>query len=210
MRRRDLLAAVGAGAAGFAGCQTRANSTDSGTPTPPACEGATGRRVTLADTADVPGAAELVIDPVVLTAHSSPESPARVRIELANTGARREANVVDDTRCHLFNRNGRSDDGGLWLYRSQDAPGRDERAGECWTLDRVPDGRPAYRAYSCGGYTLASGGQRYFTYEVWDDYLADGYMRPGTYRFTTPVRIGYEGDVEAVEFDWWLELDVQR
>ena len=213
MRRRTVLAALG-GSAALAGCRTVGSPepTDTETETPPTCESPGSRRVELAGTATVPDETRVSATVTVERGSSTAAAPARLTVTLRNDGPDREIDVTDDRRCHLLNRGtGRSDPHGLWLYRAGDAP--TDRAGDCWTRDRPPRDSVGFDGYACGNYPFESGGTVATTYEVWDDYTADGYLRPGTYRFDVSIALWDgtgegESETDPTVVDWWFELSV--
>lgn len=213
MRRRTVLASLGVSAA-LAGCRGigSPDPTDPDTATPPTCESPEPRRVELAGTATVPDEARVSATVTVERGSSTADAPARVAVALRNDGPDREIDVTDDSRCHLLNRGeGRSDPDGLWLYRVGDAP--TDRAGDCWTRDRPPRGSVGFDGYGCGRSPFDSGATVATTYEVWDDHIADGYFRPGTYRFDVSIALwdavdSGEAAEEPAVVDWWFELSV--
>jgi hypothetical protein len=214
VRRRTVLASLGASVP-FAGCRGigSPDRTDSDTATPPTCESPEPRRVELAGTATVPDEARVSATVTVERGRSTADAPARFTVSLRNDGPDREIDVTDDGRWHLLNRGkGRSDPTGLWLYRVGDAP--TDRAGDCWTRDRSPRESVGFDGYGCGRYPFESGETVATTYGVWDDYTADGYLRPGTYRFDASVALWERvdettaTDPDPVVVDWWFELSV--
>ncbi|QPV62496.1 hypothetical protein I7X12_17460 [Halosimplex litoreum] len=214
MRRRTVLASLGASAA-LAGCRTVGSPerTDSETETQPTCESPEPRRVELAGSATASDEAQFSATVTIERGRSTAEAPARVTVGLGNDGPDREIDVIDDGRCHILNRGaGRSEPNGLWLYRVGDAP--TDRAGECWTRDRPPRDSVGFDGYGCGRYPFESDDTVATTYEVWDDYTVDGYLRPGTYRFDASVALWDEAaeeegtDSGPTVVDWWFELSV--
>ncbi|QLH84105.1 hypothetical protein [Halosimplex pelagicum] len=214
MRRRAVLTSLGA-CATLAGCQEpgSADRTADGTETPPTCGDPKPRRVELAGAATVPDEPRVSATVTVERERSTAEAPARFTASLRNDGPDRAVDVTDDNRCHFLNREkGRSDPNGLWLYRAGDAP--TDRAGECWTRDRPPRDSVGFDGYGCGRSPFESGGTIATTYEVWDDYTVDGYLRPDTYRFDASVALWTEPageggtDSEPAVVDWWVELSV--
>ncbi|WP_135362708.1 hypothetical protein [Halosimplex halophilum] len=219
MHRRALLGAVGTGVAGLAGCRTTAVTGDSGgTATPPTCDGPVPRRVSLVDTGDITAVDGLAVSATVPRARSDAEEPARLRTTVENAGDEpRELNVHEDDRCHLFDRDGRSEPRGLRLYHPDDTP--TDRAGECWTSDAVPPDSVEDPLYGCTTAELGPGESLTTTYEVWDDYTADGYLPTDTYRIATGFKIRANGDDAARATDpgrpferveWWLDLRVEQ
>ncbi len=135
-----------------------------------------------------------------------------------NTGAERFISIGHDARG-IFNREkGRSTPKGLWLY-SRTESGALDRKGSKWTLDKPANelmGSPAYR---CEAYRYDRNRSVSTTYFVWDDYKVDGYLKPGTYRFSVPVRVyrastaadrRYETTDPLAAFDWGVSLSVSR
>ncbi|ELZ24844.1 hypothetical protein C475_11425 [Halosimplex carlsbadense 2-9-1] len=215
MRRRSVLASLSA-CAGLAGCRSvgTPDPTDNSTETPPTCESPSTRRVELAGTGALPAAAGVSATVTTERTRSTAEAPARFTVALTNDGSDCAVDATDDGRCHLLNRGaGRSEPRGLWLYRAGDAP--TDRAGECWTRDLPPRDSVGFDGYGCGRYPFDSGETVGTTYEVWDDYTADGYLRPGTYRFDVSIALWAETpdeedgtDPDPAVVDWWFELSV--
>ncbi|WP_436910279.1 hypothetical protein [Halosimplex marinum] len=215
MRRRAVLASLGA-CATLAGCRGLGSPdrTAAETATPPACAGPGPRRVELGEIGTLPDESEVSAAVSAERTRSTADAPARFSVGLRNDGRDREIDVTDDTQCHLLNRGkGRSDPNGLRLYRAGDAPA--DRAGDCWTRDRSPRDSVGFDGYGCGRHAFESGSATATTYEVWDDYTVDGYLRPGTYRFDVSVALwtetaGREGETnsEPEAVDWWFELSV--
>lgn len=215
MRRRAVLASLGACVA-LVGCRGSGSPdrTDPDTATPPTCESPGTRRIELTGTATVPDEARVSATATVERERSTANAPVRVAVALTNDGSDREIDVIDDRRCHVLNRGtGRSDPNGLWLYRVGDAP--TDRAGDCWTRDLPPRDSVGFDGYGCGRYPFESRETVATTYEVWDDYTIDGYLRPGTYRFDVSIALwtgpadGENGTTsEPTVVDWWFELAV--
>mgnify|MGYP000380350152 CR=1 FL=1 len=210
MRRRSVLASLGA-CAGLAGCRTAGTSdpTDTPTETPPPCGSPGTRRVELAGAGPLPADADLSATVTAERTRSTAEAPARFAVALTNDGPDRAIDATDDDRCHLLNRGvGRSEPRGLWLYRADDAP--TDRAGECWTRDLPPRDSVGFDGYGCGRSPFDSGETLATTYEVWDDDTADGYLRPGTYRFDASVALwnGPDDESDPAVVDWWFALSV--
>ncbi|QLH79116.1 hypothetical protein HZS55_18255 [Halosimplex rubrum] len=214
MRRRAVLASLGASTA-LAGCRGPGSPdrTATQTETPPTCAEPGPRRVELATAATIPDEIGVSATVTAERERSTAGAPARVAVALRNDGPDREIDVADDGRCHLLNRDAaRSDPNGLWLYRANDTP--TDRAGECWTRDLPPRDGVGFDGYGCGRYPFGSGETVATTYEVWDDYTVDGYLRPGTYRFDVSVALWTEPAEEGgtnsdpTVVDWWFELSV--
>ncbi|WP_123537589.1 hypothetical protein [Halosimplex salinum] len=215
MHRRTVLASLGTCAA-LTGCQTPGSSdrTADETATPPTCESSDPRRIELAGTATVPDGAEMSMTATTERTRSTADAPAQVAVELRNDGPSRAVDVTDDGRCHLLNRDaGRSDPGGLWLYRAGDVPA--DRVGDCWTRDLPPRDSVGFDGYGCGRRPFESDETIATTYEVWDDYTVDGHLEPDTYRFDASVALwdetaegGSETSSEPLVVDWWFELSV--
>lgn len=216
MRRRTVLASLGASATALAGCQAPGSpeSTTTGTRTPTTCDSPEPRSVRLADTGSVPADADLSVSVTPERTRTTADAPARFRVAVANDGPSREIDVTDDGDCHLLNRDrGRSDPNGLWLYRTESAP--TDRAGECWTRDLPPRDRVGFDGYGCGRRAFESGESIATTYEVWDDYATEGYLRRGTYRFDVSIAVWDDRGATATAtestptvLDWWFELSV--
>jgi hypothetical protein len=202
MRRRALLASVGTGTAGIAGCLTLFRA---------ACDSAGPRRVELAGTADVPSDPGLSMTATMERERVTDDRTARLRVGVANDGADRETWVADEQYCHLFNRRqGRSDPSGLWLHRNRDAP--TDRAGDCWSRE-LSRRDPVFDDVDCPRRLLESGASVETTYQVWADHTTAGYMAPGTYRFE--VRIDLWAAESTADWpdetvDWWLDLEVSE
>lgn len=212
MHRRALLATLGTGVSLLAGCQTQQQSkaTTAPPPDPAKCKSPEERRIELIDTADVPESADLSITATMERQQVTSESPAQIRISLTNKGAKRATTVTETEHCHLFNRTyGGSDPAGLWLYRQQNAP--DNRVGKCWTRDAGKT--RTFVSIGCGKQTFASGESITTTYEIWDDYVTEGYFPTGTYRFSRSIPIwsteNTEGDPDR-KIDWWMDLKVSQ
>jgi hypothetical protein len=167
------------------------------------------RTVSIADTGSVPSDADLSITASLPRKQITSEAPARLTVKVTNTGSHRATDLTDRGYCHLFNRGrGGSDPAGLWLYREQDRP--DDRAGDRWTQNRNATDTRAFVMVDCPRETFAKGESITTTYEVWDDYVADGYFSPGTYRFDANIglRDSVDDDSDPRIIDWWLELEV--
>lgn len=211
-RRRLLTAGASLGVATLAGCTAVGSGGDSTTSTATTviCESPEPRRIELAGTKSVSSEFAVSLDATMERKRATAEAPARVRVRLTNEGDKRETDIVDDGRCHLFNRNqGRSDPEGLWLHRAQDAP--TDRANGCWTHEESPTNTRTFLAYGCGLRPLEPEEAVSTTYEVWDDYVTGGYYLPATYRFTARIRLtDPESDDDETDrhFDWWLDLRV--
>lgn len=210
MDRRALLAALGTNASLLAGCQTREREpTTDHLPKPSTCESPGDRHVAISDTASVPADADLSIDTSMGRTQVTADAPARLRIDVTNTGAPRGIDISDQRYCHLFNRTaGKSDPAGLWLYREQDAP--TESVGKCWT--KQASETRTFVSVGCPVQTIAESESVTTTYEVWDDYATDGYFPTGTYRFSQTISLWagtgeYDGEPDE-QVDWWIDLRV--
>lgn len=207
MHRRTLLAAVGgASVAGLAGCQRLRGtwSDDDGR-----------RRLALASQDAVPEPHEVSIDVELLDGTITTERTARLRLTVTNEGSPR-AISAGEGMCNLFNRHrgGSDDPAGLWLYRPSKTGGL-ERRGDRWVEDRRPSEPRGFPAYACSSRQYASGESVATEYEVWDDYLVEGYLDPGTYRWEEDV--GIQADPEAAGTEttgatvtWGFSLAVER
>jgi hypothetical protein len=167
------------------------------------------RTVSIADTGAIPSDADLSITASLPRKQITSEAPARLTVEVTNRGSHRAIDLTDGGYCHLFNRGrGGSDPAGLWLYRKQDTP--DDRADDRWTLDRNATDTRAFVMVDCSQETFANDESITTTYEVWDDYVADGYLPPGIYRFDASIGLwsSVDDDSDPRLVDWWLELEV--
>jgi hypothetical protein len=160
------------------------------------------KRVFVAQVDPLPQEFEFRIDAEVRTETVTDDHPATLVLTATNEGDARPVSVATG-ECSPFNRSrGRSDGGGLWLYRAGTEP--DERHRNRWT--RGGDGVRTHPAYGCAMREWAAGETWTYEYEVWDDERTDGYYEPGWYRWRLPVRVG-TGEDEA-EAAWFLELRV--
>lgn len=212
MKRRDVMYTTSV--VGLSGCLLGGETSDP-TRTPSTCESGGARQIRLADFAATPDEADVEIQPRMGREQVSSEATATLELAVANRGGRREVTIVDDSRCHFFNRDGgRSEPRGLWLYRAENAPA--DRVGECWTKDGPPASATDFESYGCGTQAIGSGETIETTYEVWDDHTSDDYMPTGTYRFSRNVGIWPETGEEESRgepdhlFEWWLDLEVSR
>ena len=205
MDRRTLLAALGTGVGGLAGCQRHrgTRSDDDGR-----------RRVSLAGRDAVPEPHEVSIDVEVLEGAITPDRPARLRLTVTNEGADR-ALSAGEGGCNLFDRarGGSDDPPGLWLYRPSEAEAL-QRRGDRWVQDR-PQSRPrGFPAWACSSRQYASGESVATEYEVWHDYRVEGYFEPGTYRWEEDVQIHADPDAgeprRPAGRSWGFSLTVER
>lgn len=238
MKRRALLAAVGASLVGTAGCSELQGSDSPTTtePTPetttetttqttrpttgpideslPSFDGTTvQRQVSLAgvdDVADHP----IAIDVKLLNDTVTGEQPARVRVTVTNEADEQRAFTPNEGDCALFNREkGVSDPAGVHLYQ-RDIPGYGPpcanagRRGNLWRLNLSASTSCRILAYGCSQGTYDAGETQSSTYRVWDDHSVAGYMPPDTYRFERTVTIG-DGD-ESEEFTWGFSLTIEQ
>lgn len=210
MKRRTLLAGLGAGVAGTAGCLDSGSAgrspTPSSEPEPPSCDSSAQRRIALGETASVPPDAAISIDVDVERATPTSEEPALLKVRLTNEGEEREIAWPADARCHPFNRDrGFSDPRGIRLHYRTETP--EDRLEPCWTRDAVPHERnPGWNGYGCSRVTVETGETITYPIEVWDDFRIEGYMPTGTYRFRAHPTTVPEADV----VEWWFEIEVEN
>ena len=214
--RRHLL--TGLAALPVSGCLSRAASSgeapqpdqpDSTTAGTDASESPDHRSISISDTASIPSDANLSITASLPRKQITSDAPARLTVEVTNTGDRRVIDLTDREYCHLFNRGlGGSDPAGLWLYREQNTP--DDRAKDRWIPDRNSTDTRAFITMACGKQAFEKNESIATTYEIWHDYVADGYFPPGTYRFDASIALWDSIEVESDPrvIDWWLELEV--
>ena len=210
MNRREVLAALGASTSLLTGCLGAGvdSSPPAETSTSPEVLPAT-RRISVTNTAEIAPDANLSVTASVERGRITPDETARVTVALENTGADRATSVAEEEHCHLFNRMwGKSEPRGLWLYRPQDAPAN--RDGGRWSPDKT--GTRTYIMIGCGKHQFDSGDAISTTYEVWDDYVTDGYLSPGTYRFETDISLwdSVTDRSKSRSVEWWFELDVSK
>lgn len=206
MDRRTLLAALGVGVVGLAGCQRhRLRSSD----------GDDRRRVSLAGQDAVPDAHAVSLDVEVLEGAITPDRTARLRLTVTNEGADR-ALSAGEGMCNLFNRDrgGSDDPAGLWLYRPAVTEGV-ERRDDRWVQDRPSSEPRGFPAYACSSRQYASGESVATELEVWDDYRVEGYLEPGTYRWEEDVQIQADPEAAGIEtagatVTWGFSLAVER
>lgn len=236
MRRRSLLGSVAALLA-LPGCQTggsgdatatRPTRTASTTPTPSTTSpaGRVHRRVTVESVGQVPEGLPISLsasltEPLVTDAH-----PARLELSLTNRETRRRIGVLSRAACGPFNRGrGASEDPpGLRLYDDRAAPSEDERDGDRWSYDATAEDPTPFPEImvGCGAAVFRPGETKSWELAVWDDFVHEGYMLPGTYQFVhedipvydvpetptaTPTHVP-ERDPDWV-FDWTLTLCVE-
>ena len=217
MRRRDLLASLGAGVSFLAGCQSVTgdpSTTHSPTASTPqgesACRLPGTRRVSLQNALTLPENAGLEVTTTLEQAHITPDTPGSLTVTVTNTGETRATKFTDTADCHLFNRpHGKSAPAGLWLYRQQNAPTSEMET--CWREATKPENTRTYEDYGCARVRFEAGDSFSTTYAVWDDYATEGYLPPDTYRFETtiPLWASTDEDHDAVtRYDWWFELNV--
>lgn len=210
MNRRQYLGALGLATGGLAGCTT-VGTDGTATRTAVDCPEPATRQIVLDGFASLPGAADLSITVTVERAQATTATPATLSVVLTNEGGDRAIDATDGSRCHFFDRHrGRSDPHGVWLYPEGDAP--PERAVECWTRAGTPPEHVSFDGYGCGRYSLPAGASVTTRYEVWDDYVTDGYFEPGTYRFETSVSV-FDSTAATdpdQRLDWWLDLAVSN
>jgi hypothetical protein len=167
------------------------------------------RTVSISDTGSIPSDADLSITASLPRKQITSEMPARLTVEVTNTGSDRAIDLVDSHYCHLFNRSrGGSEPAGIWLYPEQDPP--DDRADDRWTRDPDFGTTRAFVSAECPPYPFEAGKSITTTYEVWDDYVADGYLPPSTYRFEASIGLwdSVDDDSDPCLVDWWLELEM--
>lgn len=228
MRRRHLLGVLGGGLSLLAGCQAFGQPTDPPTPTPTTtptgastttetptrstCDAPGNRRIELAATKEVPADADFSMTAAMDREQVTADAPARVRIQLTSQSDDLQTNIQDTEYCSFVGAKGdawrRSDPPGLWLHRQRDSPAN--RAGECWTRDQSPVKTRTVEGLGCEAYTLGTGESVTTTYEVWDDYRAEGYFQPDTYRFRfqVPMRPSETDGNPSESVTWWFDLHV--
>jgi len=150
-------------------------------------DGKVQRRVSLASVDEVPNKYSLNIKVELLESTVTATHTARLRVTTTNKGKKRQISIGKD-RCSIFNRNkGKSTPPGLWLYSPEDAENF-ERNGHRWKRDRDPNApQGGFPGYECNSPVYATGDSVTSKYLVWDDFRAEGYMEPETYRFETKI-----------------------
>lgn len=172
------------------------------------------RKITLGRVESVPDGFPVAIDTELINGTVTGENPARVKITVINTANSKQYLPQNEGQCAIFDRyDGASEPPGLNLHRpgfpgfAQDC--RDpSRTRNLWRMDLPTDATCAVLAYGCPTVSYNAGESRSETYRVWDNFAAEGYMQPGTYRFSTTLTVGDLGAAE--EFTWGFSLIVEH
>lgn len=176
-------------------------------------DGEVHRRVSLADQDSLATGLQVrieveVLEPTIRDAHT-----ARVRITTTNEG-RRRALSVGTGPCRLFNRetSTSNEPPGLILH-APDSSHHIDRETNRWVRDTPPATSRAFRGYGCPPRVFEPGESVSDEYVVWQDYQVAGYLRPGTYRWETPIQI-WDGPAtehaEPTTSHWGFSLLVQE
>ncbi|MFB6138647.1 MAG: hypothetical protein ABEJ42_10000 [Halobacteriaceae archaeon] len=201
MKRRTLLGALGTtGSLGLTGCIGQG---------PEQHDDTLQRRVSLVAQDAVTAVPHLQVGVEVLDAEITDAHTARLQITVENTGPPLTVSDPHTARdCALFNRTeGKSDPAGLWLHPW---PVEYDRTDDRWVRNRSPDEARAFEMYGCNTAVYDTDESHAQEYAVWDDYRVDGYLEPGTYRFSTPITVGEEGasPAERTTVEWGFSVAV--
>ena len=203
-RRTLLRLAAPSGTIALAGCLDNILPEDS---TPTVGPG-TQRRVVLHDQDTVSDRHQVRIEAIVAVPTVTESHTATVRTTLTNEGPERAIGVSTGA-CSLFNRRDAvSEPQGLWLdYDLENG----EPTGNAWVQDGLPEGQSGFGGYGCPKETYGKGDSLQNEYTLWGDGRADGYMRPGTYRWETEVQLWSDADTDGAptsELVWGFSLTV--
>lgn len=199
MKRREALITGLATVA--SGCITGSTDTSRNRSAPEEYQ----RRVAIVNQDTVPDTYSVGIDAELIERYVTKAHTAKMEVELTNNGKPRQFSVRSG-RCFIFNRRrGLSDPPGVLLLR----PSEGEyvtRDGDKWTRDRAAEQLRGWPSYACGDKTYIPQESVKQTYELWDDYQVDGYMKPGTYRFEAEITI--EDGEEQSTFTWGFDVRI--
>lgn len=170
------------------------------------------RRVALASQDSVADDHEIRIDVEILQPTITATHTARLQITTTNKGPKRAISIGTDG-CALFSRSdgGSDEPPGLWLHSYESAENI-TRDGNRWVRDNPTEQPRRFLAYGCHPKEYDAGESLTNEYVVWDDFLVDGYLEPGTYRWEENVSIQDEesDSGEPATITWGFSLTVEN
>jgi len=139
------------------------------------------------------------------------ESTARLEIIKTNTGDRRSVWIPQGP---LFGwEHAGSQPTGLWLYNQKTtATAMNYKKDGRWTIRNDPPYDPQASLHGASSPVVYEQGETVsHEYELWDDYLVDGYFPTGTFRFEGPISIWESADREESahsRLHWGFSIEV--